>query len=181
MLMLVTVVLYNLNSHVAPCFDYLALTNTLVLLVMPSISHDEYTGTSDITWPKKSCCTILIVLPWQMQQCYWWCHLNHMMTKVVPMVSNKKSCFTSFWLSWLNECSEAIDDANGVSGDTDASTDVITWPKSHVAPHFKCPDLHNAMVLSVNNTIGIMWCWFEYWMCQKDLQSHLDINSNILT
>ena len=38
-------------------------------------------------------------------------------------------CCTSFWLSWLNKNSSAIDDA-------DAGASSTTWPKSHVISHW---------------------------------------------
>ena len=45
------------KSHVAPHFDYLGLMNVMVLVRMPSVSHDDIASTNGITWPNKSQCT----------------------------------------------------------------------------------------------------------------------------
>ena len=56
-----------------------------------------------------------------------------------------KSCFASFHLSWPKEYNGAIYDATDVEWCW-PSTNGVTWPESHVAPHFDCLDLRNVMV-----------------------------------
>ena len=73
------------------------------------------------------------------------------------------SCYTSFHLSWSKECNGATDDAISIMWCQ------FQWhhmTNSHVAPHFKCLDLRNIMLLLVmqlmshdtdDGTIGVIW------------------------
>ena len=72
---------HDQKNHVAPNFNSFGLRNAMVPLTVPSVSHDTNTSTM---WH------------WHWQQ---WCHMI------------KKLCCTSFWLSWLNKCSGATDNA----------------------------------------------------------------------
>ena len=62
---------------------------------------------------------ISLVLTYEMQWYHWWCPLHYVVAMQAPMVSH----------------------------DVDTSANGITWPKSHVTPHFDYPYLRNAMVL----------------------------------
>ena len=105
-------------------------------------------------------------------QCYhWWCHQYHVVPTLVAVVS----CCTSFQLSWLTECSGAISimwfqyqwcqtvmmhliwlswskECSATIGNafsilwSNNSASGITWPKSHVAPHFDCLGVRNVVV-----------------------------------
>ena len=103
---------------------------------------------------------ILIILNKQMQMCNWcqhkWCQCQNQMYQMA-----KKSCWISFWLSWLNKCNGGIDD-----------TFDITWcwcqwdhmtKKSFPFNHL---DLRNGMVSlmillascdTVTSINGIIW------------------------
>ena len=141
--------LMPLASHgykclVAPMFDHLDLGNVLVTFIMWSISYDTDIGVTDVTWPKVMLHLILIILT---QKCsgtthdtigviqYWhWCQWHHM---------TKNSCHISLWLSWPMECNSTIYNAISIMW---CQCQRCHMTRSHVAPHFNCLDLRNAMV-----------------------------------
>ena len=96
------------------------------------IIHQKSHATSSgcLSWPKKCNCAILTPLAS--------CDASAS-TNVVTWT--KKLC-TSFGSSWPKECSGTIDDAVGII----ASSNGITWPKSHIASQFECLDIRDAMV-----------------------------------
>ena len=70
--------------------------------------------------------------------CHWWCEWHHM---------TYKGMLISFWLSWVKEYNDAIDDTINIS-------DLMPVPvlmtshgkKGHVVPHFDYLDPRNAVM-----------------------------------
>ena len=108
------------KSHVVPHLDCLDLRNAGVPLLMSLVLCNTDVGVSGVTWPKKSCCTSFQMFCHGMQWHHWWhCQWCHM---------TKESCFTSFQLSWHQECNGDIDDAVTVT---------LNWCQLPVASHDK--------------------------------------------
>ena len=109
--LMMTLVSHDPKIHVAPYFKPLYIRKAIMVLMTPLASHDTSTGTSSITWPKRSCCTSFLS-SWP-EKCNgavdnalsitcWWCQCqwNHM---------TKQVCCTSLQLSWSMGCNCAID------------------------------------------------------------------------
>ena len=97
----------------------------------------------------------------------------------------------SIWLSWPKKCNGAIDDTVGIIYDASASTNVVTWPKSHFRSQFDCFDVRNVMVplmtplapcytkakksLNLILNISVTWCWYWFQWCHmtKEVMLHL--------
>ena len=119
------------NSHVAPQFCHLDLTNAIVWLIMPSALCDS--NANYVIWPEKSCvsfqsswhkeCNGAIDDPIDAMCCQHQCQWHHVMQMLMPLVSNDTS------------------ETPGVSHDK----------KCHVAPHLNHLSLKNAMVFQ-------WWC-----------------------
>ena len=106
-------------------------------------------------------------------------HLNHLDVRnaVVPLATLLALCdaYTSFSCDFdqkviLPFMSLVIGLRHAVvplimpfaSYDTDTNTNGIMWPKCHIAPHFSCLNLMNAIA----DTIGNMWHWCQCHWCQ---------------
>ena len=85
------------ESHIAPHFNCLDLRNALIPLMTLLSSCDTNTGANGVTWQKL---------------CHWW-YCFHCMTPMLVLMASwpKRSCCTSFWLSWPGKCSGSIDSA----------------------------------------------------------------------
>ena len=89
MLMSVLIVSNDWNRHIASNFDRFELANTMMLLVISSVSCDG--NTWHTTWLKKSCCTVF-QSSWPNKQngvawCSHWCQQHHITKRVMS------SCF----------------------------------------------------------------------------------------
>ena len=108
-------------------------------LMTPLASCDSKVSVSSITWPKNNAtpnfshldirnAIVPLMMPWA--SCNAVAH---------GITWPKKSCCTSFWISWPKECDGAINDVNtAVNG--------VTWLGSHAWLHFNHLDLRNTIV-----------------------------------
>ena len=103
---------------------------------------------SGITWPKKVMLHLILIILWeQMQLFLWQCHPNHKGFKWP-----KNLCCTSFWLSWMSQCSSAIDDAIDI-------TRCWCWCQWHQIT--KTVVLHLKLSILVQQ---MEWChWWHCW------------------
>ena len=107
MLMSVPTVSNDWKSYIAYHFDNLKLTNSIVLLMMASVSCDVNTG---ITWSKTLWCTLF--------QASWSSKQNGPTDNVIlglTALHDKKSCHILFELSSPNEHIDAIDDTFSIT------------------------------------------------------------------
>ena len=83
---------------------------------------------------------------------------HHVTQMSVWLASNdQKSCCTSFWLSWPQECSGTIDDTTGIIS---MLMSMMSHDKrSHVAPHFDHCDLRKAVMSLMR--LSTSQCWHQ--------------------
>ena len=95
---------FSMQSHQADCYQ----TDHVVEILVPMALH----GQLNHIFSHFNC----FDLRNQTQWCHWWCCWHHMLPIPVAMASYdiNSHFIPSFQLSWLKECSGAIDNAIGV-------------------------------------------------------------------
>ena len=110
-LMLAPVVSHDQKSYVIPCFDFLYLTNAVVLLVVVLASCNADTSTNGVTGLKNSCCTSFqasrpngysdaidgtVDITWCQHRCKW-CHMTR---KVMMHLVSIILTYQMQWCHW---------------------------------------------------------------------------------
>ena len=128
-------------------FDCLDLSHTVVPLMTPLASYDANAETSDVTWPKQSCCTsfqaswpkkcnVAIDDAISIMCCWCWCQWHHMTkSHVVPYFEHLdiRNAMVPFMMPLA-------------SYDTSVSANGTTWPTTSWCTLFHCLDIRNAAV-----------------------------------
>ena len=112
-----------------------------------------------------------------MQWCHWCCHWYNVIPVLMLVVSldtdpdvngvtwQKKSCFTSFQLSWSKEFNGTIDNANANG---------ITWPQKSCYPSFQLSWLKEYSG-AIDNAVGMTRHRCQCQQHQKTKMSHKHI------
>ena len=142
--LLMEMVLHDQKCHATSNFNHLDLKNTVVLFMMPLVSHDMKVSASGVKWHKRSykapfwsfwpkeCIGAIdddICVTW------CWCQWHHMIKKAMLHLISISLTAGMQWCHWQHYWDDTNADAYG-----------FLWPKSHVALHFDHLDLRNAML-----------------------------------
>ena len=128
MLILMPLTLHEQKGCV-PHFDHLDLTNAMVLHIILLPSCDSNTSSIDITWLKKL-----------------WLGAHFTAIVVTNVVTlPKRSCCTTIWASWPNECCGTISNAVGIMSQWHQCQWHHMTKQGHITPYFDHCDLTNAM------------------------------------